>query len=271
MEPLQVRGHEPMREKQRMSEDPYRPAIHVAHSESLANGDPARINVGVLDSHAAVRFGLECRFRSECDINWLGAAAESKELAAILRQALCDVMVVEYRLEGLENDGWNLIRYLRRAFPRVSLLVYAGYMSAATISFMYRAGASKVVSKSASMDELINAVRDLGFASWHQRYGGRHPEHLLDLDEFEPDDSDAGMSPASSATESKEAFEGAHLSAREREVLRCLLQGMSVSQISVKFVRSIKTISSQKQSAFRKLSVGSDQDLFKLQQSFQLL
>ena len=66
-------------------------------------------------------------------------------------------------------------------------------------------------------------------------------------------------------------FEGARLSAREREVLRCLLQGMSVSQISVKFVRSIKTISSQKQSAFRKLSVGSDQDLFKLQQSFQLL
>ena len=254
-----------------MSEALQRNAIHVAHSESLAQGDPARINVCVLDSHAAVRFGLECRFRSECDINWLGAASDSKELTSILRNVLCDVIVVEYRLEGLENDGWNLIRYIRRAFPKVSLLIYAGYMSASTISFIYRAGASKVVSKSASMDELINTVRDLGFASWHQRYGGRHPEQLLDLDEFDTGDFDIEILPEAEASDSMLTFEGARLSAREREVLRCLLQGMSVSQISVKFVRSIKTISSQKQSAFRKLSVGSDQDLFKLQQSFQLL
>ncbi|MGI4776880.1 MAG: LuxR C-terminal-related transcriptional regulator [Janthinobacterium lividum] len=254
-----------------MSEASQRNGVHVAHSESQPQGDPARINVCVLDSHAAVRFGLECRFRSECDINWLGAASESKELAGTLKRVLCDVIVVEYRLEGLENDGWNLIRYLRRAFPRVNLLIYAGYMSAATISFIYRAGASKVVSKSASMDELVTAVRDLGFASWHQRYGGRHPEQLLDMDDFELSGFASEIMPETHLDDSKEAFEGGRLSAREREVLRCLLQGMSVSQISAKFVRSIKTISSQKQSAFRKLSVGSDQDLFKLQQSFQLL
>ena len=254
-----------------MSEVLQRNAIHIAHSESLAQGDPARINVCVLDSHAAVRFGLECRFRSECDINWLGAASDSKELGAMLKNVLCDVIVVEYRLEGMENDGWNLIRYIRRAFPKASLLIYAGYMSASTISFIYRAGASKVVSKSASMDELINTVRDLGFASWHQRYGGRHPEHLLDLDNLEPCSFETDVLPEMDTPDSMLTFEGARLSAREREVLRCLLQGMSVSQISAKFVRSIKTISSQKQSAFRKLSVGSDQDLFKLQQSFQLL
>ena len=253
-----------------MSEALQRNAIHVAHSESLSQGDPARINVCVLDSHAAVRFGLECRFRSECDVNWLGAASDSKELTSMLRNVLCDVIVVEYRLEGMENDGWNLIRYIRRAFPKMSLLVYAGYMSAATISFIYRAGASKVVSKSASMDELINTVRDLGFSSWHQRYGGRNPEHLLDLENFELEDYEIEALPESDPSDSMLTFEGARLSAREREVLRCLLQGMSVSQISIKFVRSIKTISSQKQSAFRKLSVGSDQDLFKLQQSFQL-
>ena len=96
---FQVCGREPMREKQSMSEALHRNAIHVAHSESLPQGDPARINVCVLDSHAAVQFGLECRFRSECDINWLGAASESKELAGMLKRALCDVLVVEYRLE----------------------------------------------------------------------------------------------------------------------------------------------------------------------------
>lgn len=57
------------------------------------------------------------------------------------------------------------------------------------------------------------------------------------------------------------------LSPKEREVLRCCLDGMSVSQISRKFMRSMKTISGQKQAAFRKLGVRTDAELFKLQHS----
>ncbi|MEV8761136.1 helix-turn-helix transcriptional regulator, partial [Klebsiella pneumoniae] len=55
------------------------------------------------------------------------------------------------------------------------------------------------------------------------------------------------------------------LSPREREVLRCCLDGMSVTDIAEKFARSVKTISGQKQSAFRKLGVRSDNELFKIE------
>ncbi|MNV94071.1 Transcriptional regulatory protein RcsB [compost metagenome] len=54
------------------------------------------------------------------------------------------------------------------------------------------------------------------------------------------------------------------LSPKEREVLRCCLEGMSVSQIAIKFLRSRKTISGQKQAALRKLNVRTDTELFKL-------
>jgi DNA-binding CsgD family transcriptional regulator len=52
------------------------------------------------------------------------------------------------------------------------------------------------------------------------------------------------------------------LSPREHEVLRCYLAGMSVSDIAAKFARSSKTISTQKQSALRKLGIRSDAELF---------
>jgi RNA polymerase sigma factor (sigma-70 family) len=52
------------------------------------------------------------------------------------------------------------------------------------------------------------------------------------------------------------------LSPREHEVLRCYLAGMSVSDIAAKFARSSKTISTQKQSALRKLGIRNDAELF---------
>ncbi|MGL4907426.1 MAG: LuxR C-terminal-related transcriptional regulator, partial [Plesiomonas sp.] len=54
------------------------------------------------------------------------------------------------------------------------------------------------------------------------------------------------------------------LTPKEREVLRCYINGMTVSEISLKFSRSVKTISAQKQSARRKLNIESDRDLFML-------
>jgi len=55
------------------------------------------------------------------------------------------------------------------------------------------------------------------------------------------------------------------LSPKENEVLRCFLDGLRITQIASKFSRSIKTISGQKQAAFRKLGIRTDAELFKVQ------
>ena len=60
------------------------------------------------------------------------------------------------------------------------------------------------------------------------------------------------------------------LSPKENEVLRCFLDGLRISQIASKFSRSIKTISGQKQAAFRKLGIRTDAELFKVQRKLDL-
>ncbi|MDN5484197.1 MAG: LuxR C-terminal-related transcriptional regulator, partial [Pseudomonas sp.] len=51
-------------------------------------------------------------------------------------------------------------------------------------------------------------------------------------------------------------------SGKEREVVRMLASGMTVSQIAAQVNRSISTISKQKSTAMQRLSISTDVDLF---------
>ena len=56
---------------------------------------------------------------------------------------------------------------------------------------------------------------------------------------------------------------GSRLTAKEKDVIGLLLAGHSVKAISIMRNRSLKTVSSQKQSAYKKLGVRSDIGLLK--------
>ena len=83
-----------------------------------------------------------------------------------------------------------------------------------------------------------------------------------------PDMTGVEMSSASSAltpTRDAEAMllSLSTLSIREREVLRLCIGGLTVTCIAARFGRSSKTVSTQKQAAYRKLGLKSDMDLFR--------
>ncbi|EDV9508665.1 response regulator transcription factor [Salmonella enterica subsp. enterica] len=59
------------------------------------------------------------------------------------------------------------------------------------------------------------------------------------------------------------SYDGVSLTKQEFVVIRYLLRGMTLTDISVKTKKSIKTISSQKRSAYKKLEANSDIDLLR--------
>jgi two-component system capsular synthesis response regulator RcsB len=61
------------------------------------------------------------------------------------------------------------------------------------------------------------------------------------------------------------------LSKRELEVVRLFVSGMTIKEISEHLSRSIKTISTQKNTAMRKLGIERDSELFQYAQSNGLL
>jgi Response regulator containing a CheY-like receiver domain and an HTH DNA-binding domain len=57
-------------------------------------------------------------------------------------------------------------------------------------------------------------------------------------------------------------LEGSNLTATEMEIIRSLLAGYSVADISRRRCRTVKTVSTQKLSAYRKLGIRNDVSLF---------
>lgn len=222
------------------------------------------IRVVVLDDHAVVREGFAARLKQESDIEVTGVFASSKEVARVLKNKAVelDVLLMDYSLGPDEIDGLNLIRLIRVRYPDVKILVASAHHNKATVGMAVHAGARGFVGKEEELSELVRAVRTVAA-------GGKRVNAVLAA-EMERATLAATADPVSSETGALSALVNRpELSPKEREVLRCCLDGMSVTDIAEKFARSIKTISSQKQSAYRKLGIRTDTELFKIKHELE--
>lgn len=211
----------------------------------------ARTRVVLLDDHVLVRDALADKLAREDDIDVVAGFATTRALLLALGSTPVDIAVIDYSLGPADIDGTSLIRALRVRYSALKVLVVSGHENSPTISLARRAGAHGFVGKGRDGRELIAAIRALA-------RGGSYWDRALE--------GDVINAPLSSEFlgDSRALTEDSGLSPREREVLRCCLDGMKVSEIAKKFSRNINTISTQKQSALRKLGISGDHEMFKI-------
>jgi len=205
----------------------------------------------VLDDHAVVRHGLIVRLADEPDLSVVGSHATSRELLDALATLPADIVLMDFSLGPSDIDGLNLIRALTIRHPRSQTIVISAHYSAATVALALKAGARGYVGKNQDLSELVTAIRTVARGRVHL-----HPDMAADITMH------TGASPGPTAAEALTT--NPQLSPREREVLRCCLEGLSVTQIAAKFSRNVNTISTQKHAAFRKLGIRTDNELFKI-------
>lgn len=218
-----------------------------------------RLRIALLDDHAVVRHGLVTGLQAETDFSLVGVYGKSRDAIAGLSETPADLLLLDFELGAGELDGVSLIRALRVKFPACHILVLSSHHEPATVALALRVGARGFVGKEEDMAKVLNAIRTVA-----------NGEVYLS-DEMSYRMAEASTTPSNSEdVDSKEnLLQSAALTARESEVIRCYLAGMTVSEIAEKFNRSIKTISTQKASAFRKLGVTSNNGLFKIRQSLE--
>ncbi|WP_175756442.1 cable pilus system response regulator transcription factor CblR [Burkholderia cepacia] len=218
------------------------------------------IRVVILDDHAVVQHGIASYLTEKTGIEVAASFAKSRDLIRWLEANHADVVLLDYTLGPGEIDGLNLVKLVNTRFPKCRILMTSSSDTPATVNMTMRAGALGFFGKSEDLGELAHAIRVVA--------GGR-PYISAELaarmeSSATPDPRMADTKAAGDGTLPPESASSAELrlSPREHEVLRCFLAGMSVSDIASKFSRSPKTISAQKQSAFRKLGIRSDAELF---------
>lgn len=208
------------------------------------------IRIAVLDDHSLIRRALQLCLSAEPDFELTGLYASSRSLLDALRSTKTDVLLMDYSLGEGEVDGQALIKILRARYPEMYILVSSSIERPAIVQVALKAGAIGFVGKSQEIDELMAAIRRVASG---RIYLTREMAYQI---KSLPEACEEGSNETSPSTP---------LTQREHEVIRCCLAGMSVSQIAAKFNRSRKTVSGQKQSAFRKLGIRTDAELFKYQ------
>lgn len=225
---------------------------------SIAN--PLR--VAVLDDHSLIRLALKSRLAREAEFKIVGVYAGSAELLSAMREIEIDLLILDYKLHDGELDGLHLIRQLRKQYPDLKILISSSEERPAVINMAIGAGACGFFGKSQPVDDLIKAIRTTASGRLYLSAQTAFDLRSLPVCGNEPQGLETPFTPHTDTL-----LNNPLLSPKEREVLRCCLEGFGVTQIALKFYRSRKTISGQKQSAYKKLGIRGDAELFKLQHS----
>jgi two-component system capsular synthesis response regulator RcsB len=213
--------------------------------------DPVRIVVA--DDHPVILFGAEHALLKFPGLQVVGRARQSTELVKMLQTSACDVLVTDLAMPGGQyGDGLQLIGYLRRNFPNLPIVVLTMLENAALLKRLSELGVTSVVNKSDDLSHIGLAVQHVS----------RNLEYMSPLVKASLD-----ALRMNSGGKRDEVM----LSKRELEVVRLFVSGMTIKEISEQLNRSIKTISTQKNTAMRKLGIDRDSELFQYAQSNGLL
>jgi DNA-binding NarL/FixJ family response regulator len=185
----------------------------------------ARIRVAIVDDHPVVRTGTAAIVETAPDMELAGTAASMAEAAPLLDAAAVDVLLLDLRL----GQEFGLGVFAEPAVPLPAIVVVTSYDYPQYVDAALRLGAVGYVLKTAPIDELLSAIR--------RAAGGK-----LSFD----------VRPGTT---------GARVSAREREVVAGVVDGLSNDEIASRLGISSKTVESHLRRLFERHDVASRTEL----------
>ncbi len=198
------------------------------------------IKVLVVDDHDLVRTGIRRMLEDIAGFKVTGEARSGEEGVRLAREIRPDVVLMDVKMRGI--GGLEATKKLVRVDPDIKVLVVTVCDDDLFPAKLLQAGASGYITKDASMDEMVQAIRAVHSG---QRYISPAIaqqlafKHVTDKDE----------SPFST------------LSERELQVMMMITQGCKPQEISEKLNLSPKTVNSYRYRIFEKLGVKNDVEL----------
>jgi DNA-binding NarL/FixJ family response regulator len=193
----------------------------------------------LVDDHALVRAGLK-RLLATLDLGEILEAANGQDALALLRAEKPALVILDLNLPGL--GGLELLRRMIQAGAR-AILVLTMHAEPLYAKRALEAGAAGYVTKNASPDELLTAVRRV-------TAGGRYVEAEL---------AQALAAPGAGGRQTLD-----NLTARELEIMRLLAKGASLAEIADAVGVGYKTVANNCGQIKSKLGVSRTADLVRL-------
>jgi DNA-binding NarL/FixJ family response regulator len=189
------------------------------------------IRVAIADDHRVVRVGLEQLLQTFDDVEFVGAGAGGEEAVAMCTEHRPDVLLLDLSMPDV--DGIEVTKRLRDASPDTKVVVFTSFSDRERIVQALDAGAVGYLLKDAEPEELHAAVQ--AASRGEAPITPRAAAALL---------ADRRERPAEVA-----------LTAREREVLGLVVEGLANKQIARRMGISEKTVKGHLTNLFQRIGV----------------
>jgi DNA-binding NarL/FixJ family response regulator len=198
------------------------------------------INVMLCDDHALIRRGIRDTLSDAPDIQVVGEAGDYGELRSLLRQASCDVLVLDINLPG--RSGLDVLHALKEEGSTLRVLVVSMYPEDQYAIRALRAGAFGYVNKGGDPASIVTAVRTVAQG---RKYVTPEIAQML---------VESLTTPTSEAAHQK-------LSDRELQTLVMIASGKRLSDIAEELMLSPKTVSVYRARVLEKLGLSNNSEM----------
>jgi DNA-binding NarL/FixJ family response regulator len=198
------------------------------------------IRVLIADDHAVVREGLKRIVAENADMEVAGEAGNGHEVLDFARRHECDLVLLDLAMPG--KDGLDTLKELKLVRPHLPVLVLSVYPEEQYAVRLLRAGAAGYLTKESAPEELVAAIRKVS-------RGGRYVSEALAEQLAVLLGSGTDRPPHET------------LSDREFRVMVMLASGKTASEVAEALCLSVKTISTYRSRALRKMNMRNNAEL----------
>ena len=199
------------------------------------------IRVILCDDHALIRRGIRDTLSDAPDIQVVGEAGDYSELRALLRDAVCDVLVLDINMPG--RSGLDVLAALKDdGGTAMKVLICSMYPEDQYAIRALRAGAYGYVNKGGDPQQLVTAVRTV---SQGRKFVTPEIAQML---------VESLTAPAAEHAHDK-------LSDREMQTLVMIASGKRLSDIAEELMLSPKTVSVYRARVLEKLGLTNNSEM----------
>jgi DNA-binding NarL/FixJ family response regulator len=187
---------------------------------------PDEITALIADDHEVVRQGLRISLSRAAHIRIVGEASDGVEAVDLARRRKPNVVIMDVRMPNL--DGLEATRQIAEQLPDTKVLLFTAYSERSLLGRGFESGAKGYVLKEAPHETLVRAI-----------------EKVAAGEEF----VDPALMPEALAGRGHVDM----LTAREREILQLLADGMSNADVAERLFISQETVKSHVRHILSKL------------------